>query len=67
MILFYSVDHALLNFLLPSSTLYNVLNVTCVLVDHYVLDLLEYIHGWRHSLFCATQHTGLKLSVRLFS
>ena len=33
------VDHALLNFLLPYSTLCNVLNATCILVDHYVLDL----------------------------
>lgn len=67
MILGYRVDHALLNFLLPYSTLYNVLNATCILVDHYVLDLLEYTHSWRHSSFGATQRTGLKMCVRLFN
>ena len=44
--------------------LYNVLNATCVLVGHYLLDLLEYTHTF---LFCPTQSIGLKICVRLFS
>ena len=39
----------------------------CILIDYYVLDLLEYTHGWRYTLFCATQRTGLKMSVIVFS
>ena len=58
-------------FCYPTLELYNVLNATCVLVGHNLLDLLEYTHTVgvvdNLFLFCPTLSTGLKIRVRLFS
>ena len=65
------VRHPCWIFCYPTLELYNVLNATCVLVGHNLLDLLEYTHTVgvvdNLFLFCPTLSTGLKIRVRLFS